>query len=38
MKINKIFKYAMTCMLFLMAIFSINEVHAEQYTGQAIWP
>ena len=38
MKKNKIFKYAMTCMLFLMAIFSINEVHAEQYTGQAIWP
>ena len=38
MKINKIFKYAMTCMLFLMAIFTVTEVHAEQYTGQAIWP
>ena len=35
---SKILKYAMTSMLFLLSIFSIQSVHAEQYTGQAIWP
>ena len=38
MKVKRLFKYAMSCMLFLMAIFTVTEVHAEQYTGQAIWP
>src|SRR5574344_2595631 len=35
---SKIFKYAMMSMLFILSIFSITEVHAEKYTGQAIWP
>ena len=35
---SKIFKCAMMSMLFLLPIFGITEVHAEKYTGQAIWP
>ena len=35
---KKLFKCAMMSMLFLLSIFSITEVHAEKYTGQAIWP
>ena len=35
---KKMFKYALTCMLFLLTIFSTPIVHAEKYTGQAIWP
>lgn len=35
---NKIFKYALFGMLFLLSIVGIKEVHAETYTGQAIWP
>ena len=35
---KKIFKCAMFGMLFLLSIFGIKEVHAETYTGQAIWP
>ncbi|NLC87883.1 MAG: Cys-Gln thioester bond-forming surface protein, partial [Clostridiaceae bacterium] len=35
---NKIVKYAMMSILFLMAIFTIQEVKAEEYTGEAIWP
>ena len=35
---KKILKCAMMSMLFLLSIFSITEVHAEKYTGQAIWP
>ncbi len=35
---SRIFKYAMISMLFLLSIVGIQEVHAEQYTGQAIWP
>ena len=35
---TKILKCAMMSMLFLLSIFSIQSVHAEQYTGQAIWP
>ncbi|MBE6160665.1 MAG: hypothetical protein E7158_00385 [Firmicutes bacterium] len=35
---SKLFKYAMMSMLFILSIFGITEVHAEQYTGQAIWP
>ena len=34
----KLFKCAMMSMLFLLSIFGITEVHAEKYTGQAIWP
>ena len=33
-----IFKYAMMSILFLLTIFGVQSVHAEQYTGQAIWP
>ena len=35
---SKIGKYAMMSILFLLTIFGIQTVHAEQYTGQAIWP
>ena len=35
---SKIGKYAMMGILFLLTIFGIQTVHAEQYTGQAIWP
>lgn len=35
---SKIGKYAMMGILFLVAIFSTQTVHAEKYTGQAIWP
>ena len=35
---QKVFKYAFVSILFLLAVFSIQEVHAEKYTGQAIWP
>ena len=35
---KKVFKCAMFGMLFLLSIFGIKEVHAETYTGQAIWP
>ena len=35
---NKIFKCALFGMLFLLSIVGIKEVHAETYTGQAIWP
>ncbi len=35
---KKLFKYAMMSILFLMTIFNSNVVHAEKYTGQAIWP
>ena len=35
---SKIGKYAMISILFLLTIFGIQTVHAEQYTGQAIWP
>lgn len=35
---RKFMKYAMFSILFLLAIFSAETVHAEQYTGQAIWP
>ena len=35
---TKFLKCAMMSMLFLLSIFSIQSVHAEQYTGQAIWP
>lgn len=31
-------KYAMMGILFLLTIFGVQTVHAEQYTGQAIWP
>lgn len=34
---KKVFKCAMFGMLFLLSIFGIKEVHAETYTGQAIW-
>ena len=34
----KICKYALISVLFLMTFFSITEVKAEKYTGQAIWP
>ena len=35
---SKIGKYAFMGILFLVAIFSTQTVHAEKYTGQAIWP
>ena len=35
---KKILKYTLLSMLFLLTIFSIKEVKAETYTGQAIWP
>ena len=35
---SKILKCAMFGILFLLSIFSVQSVHAEQYTGQAIWP
>ena len=35
---KRLFKYAFMSILFLMAIFTTQEVHAEKYTGQAIWP
>ena len=35
---NKYFKYALMGILFLASIFSVQNVHAEKYTGQAIWP
>ena len=35
---SKIGKYAMMSIPFLLTIFGIQTVHAEQYTGQAIWP
>ena len=35
---TKILKCAFMSILFLLAIFSVQNVHAEQYTGQAIWP
>ena len=35
---KKLFKCAMLSILFLLSIFGITEVHAEKYTGQAIWP
>lgn len=35
---TQILKCAMMSMLFLLSFFSIQSVHAEQYTGQAIWP
>ncbi len=35
---NKYFKYALMGILFLVSIFSMQNVHAEKYTGQAIWP
>ena len=35
---KKIFRYAFVGILFLMTIFGIKTVNAEQYTGQAIWP
>ena len=35
---SKLFKCAMMSMLFILSIFGITEVHAEKYTGQAIWP
>ncbi|MBQ6497354.1 MAG: Cys-Gln thioester bond-forming surface protein [Bacilli bacterium] len=35
---SKLFKCAMMSMLFLLSIFNITTVHAEKYTGQAIWP
>lgn len=35
---KKLFKYAMYSILFLLTIFGVTEVHAEKYTGQAIWP
>ena len=35
---NKYFKYALMGILFLVSIFSVQNVHAEKYTGQAIWP
>ena len=35
---SKIGKCAMMGMLFLLSIFSMQTVHAEKYTGQAIWP
>ena len=35
---SKIFKCAMMSILFLLSIFNITTVHAEKYTGQAIWP
>ena len=35
---SRIGKYAMMGILFLLTIFGIQTVHAEQYTGQAIWP
>lgn len=36
--LKKIFRYAFVGILFLMTIFGIKTVNAEQYTGQAIWP
>lgn len=36
--IKKIFKYALFSILFLMTFVGIQEVKAEKYTGQAIWP
>lgn len=35
---KRLIKYAMMSMLFLLTIFSANEVKAEKYIGQAIWP
>ena len=35
---SRIGKYAMMGILFLLTIFGVQTVHAEQYTGQAIWP
>ena len=35
---SKIGKYAFMGILFLLTIFGVQTVHAEQYTGQAIWP
>ena len=35
---KRIFKYATMSILFLLTIFGVQSVHAEQYTGQAIWP
>ena len=35
---KKIFRYAFVGIFFLMTIFGIKTVNAEQYTGQAIWP
>ena len=36
---KRILKCAMLSMLFLLTIFStVQHVHAEKYTGQAIWP
>ena len=39
MKKNRLFKYALTSVLFLLSIFSFGtqEVSAEKYEGQAIW-
>ena len=35
---SRIGKYAMMGILFLLTIFGVQTVRAEQYTGQAIWP
>ena len=35
---KKISRYAFAGILFLMTVFGIKTVNAEQYTGQAIWP
>ena len=35
---QKLYKYAMSSILFLMLFFSVFDVKAEKYTGQAIWP
>ena len=35
---KKILKYAMMSILFLLTICGVQTVHAEKYTGQAIWP
>ena len=39
MKKNRLFKYALASVLFLLSIFSFGtqEVSAEKYEGQAIW-
>ena len=35
---KKIIKYALMSVLFLLSVIGIQEVKAEKYTGQAIWP
>ena len=35
---KKLLKCAFMSILFLLSIFTVQTVHAEKYTGQAIWP